>query len=130
MYLEVAKGIAIPFLGTTLGAACVFFIMGKMNIKLQNALNGFAAGVMTAASVWSLLIPAINQCEDMGAFSFVPAVTGLLTGILFLQVIDFIMVRLGGEEPSRNENAVSKTSMIMLAVTVHNLPEGKLILRC
>ncbi len=124
MFFEVAKGLAIPFLGTALGAACVFFIIGKMNIRLQNALNGFAAGVMIAASVWSLLIPAIDQCEYMGKFSFVPAVSGLLIGILFLRIIDFIMIKIKEEEPQRHESSGSKASMLMLAVTVHNLPEG------
>ena len=88
MELEVIRGILIPFAGTSLGAACVLFMKRNLNIKVQKALTGFAAGVMVAASIWSLLIPAIEQSQSMGKLSFVPAVIGLWVGILFLLLFD------------------------------------------
>lgn len=115
MIWETVRGIAIPFLGTALGAGCVFFLKGNMDGRVQRALQGFAGGVMLAASVWSLLIPAI----DRSAGSFVPAAVGLWAGVLFLLVIDklFPPLRTG-------ETGEGKRSMLMLAVTVHNIPEG------
>ncbi|MBQ7040279.1 MAG: ZIP family metal transporter [Clostridia bacterium] len=97
-----------------LGSACVFFTKGKINLSLQKALNGFAAGVMVAASVWSLLIPAIEQSESYGMFSFVPAVVGFWLGVLFLLVLDKIIP----------VNSRSTKGMLFLAVTLHNFPEG------
>ena len=88
MTMEVFKGLMIPFLGTTLGSACVFVMKDKMNELVQRALTGFAAGVMVAASIWSLLIPAMEQSEEMGSFAFVPAAVGFLAGIFFLLLLD------------------------------------------
>lgn len=127
MTAEVIKGILIPFFGTSLGAACVFFMRKSMSSVLQSALNGFAAGVMVAASVWSLIIPAIEQSSAMGKAAFVPAAVGLLAGILFLQVIDIILAHLhtdGVQNDKDKGNHKKKTSMLVFAVSLHNLPEG------
>lgn len=127
MTAEVIKGILIPFLGTAFGAACVFFMRKKMSDILQSSLNGFAAGVMVAASVWSLIIPAIEQSSAMGKAAFVPAVVGLLAGILFLQVIDIILAHLhtdGVQNDKDKSSHKKKTSMLVFAVSLHNLPEG------
>ena len=88
MELEVIRGILIPFAGTSLGAACVLFMKRDLSIKVQKALTGFAAGVMVAASIWSLLIPSIEQSQSMGKLSFIPAVIGFWVGILFLLLLD------------------------------------------
>ena len=116
----------LPFLGTTLGAACVFFLKKEMNKSLQRGLAGFAAGVMVAASVWSLLIPALEQCEEMGKLSFIPAVIGFLFGIFFLLLLDHIIPHLhaGSEEAEGPKSNLKKTTMLVLAVTLHNIPEG------
>lgn len=119
-------GILVPFIGTTLGAACVFFMRGNMNITLQKILSGFAAGVMVAASVWSLLIPAMEMSEGMGKFAFVPAAVGFLLGILLLLLLDRIIPHLhvNEEEPEGMKTTLKKSSMLVLAVTLHNIPEG------
>lgn len=116
----------LPFLGTALGAGCVFFLKKEMNKTLQRGLAGFAAGVMVAASVWSLLIPALEQCEDMGKLSFIPAVIGFLLGIAFLLLLDHIIPHLhaGNEEAEGPKSNLKKTTMLVLAVTLHNIPEG------
>lgn len=126
MPIEVIEGVLIPFLGTALGAACVLFMKNKLNITVQRALTGFAAGVMVAASVWSLLIPAMEQSEDMGSWSFLPAVIGFWLGILFLLILDRIIPHLhqGSSEPEGPRVALKKTTMLVLAVTLHNIPEG------
>ncbi len=125
---SVVLGILLPFLGTTLGAGCVFFMKDKFHDKIQKALAGFAGGVMVAASVWSLLIPAMNMAEESGGgkLSFVPAVVGFLLGIFFLLVLDKIIPHLHvNEESSEGPRvALSKTTMLLLAVTLHNVPEG------
>lgn len=123
---EVIQGVLIPFLGTVLGAACVLFMKNKLNITVQRALTGFAAGVMVAASVWSLLIPAIEQSENMGKWSFLPAVIGFWLGILFLLILDRVIPHLhqGSSEPEGPKVAMKKTTMLVLAVTLHNIPEG------
>lgn len=123
---EVIQGILIPFLGTVLGAACVLFMKKELNITLQRALTGFAAGVMVAASIWSLLIPAMEQSEKMGIWSFVPAVVGFWFGIIFLLVLDRIIphLHLSSDEPEGPSVALRKTTMLVLAVTLHNIPEG------
>lgn len=123
---EVIQGILIPFLGTVLGAACVLFMKKELNITLQRALTGFAAGVMVAASIWSLLIPAMEQSEEMGTWSFVPAVVGFWFGIIFLLVLDRIIphLHLSSDEPEGPSVALRKTTMLVLAVTLHNIPEG------
>ncbi|MBP3268063.1 MAG: ZIP family metal transporter, partial [Ruminococcus sp.] len=94
MTLQVFYGLLIPFLGTTLGACCVFFVRGQLNDRVQRGLGGFAAGVMTAASVWSLLIPAIDQSQHMGKLAFIPAAVGFLVGIFFLLFLDHVIPHL------------------------------------
>lgn len=123
---EILKGILIPFTGTSLGAACVFFMRKSMNELLQRALTGFAAGVMVAASIWSLLIPAIEQAEAMGKLSFVPAVAGFWIGILFLLFLDHIVphLHMNSKQAEGPKSHLQKTTMLVLAVALHNLPEG------
>ncbi len=124
--MEVFYGVMLPFIGTTLGAACVFFMRGKMNEKLQKGLAGFAAGVMVAASIWSLLIPAMEQAADMGKFAWVPAVIGFWLGILLLLVLDKAVPHLhvNSKEAEGPKSNLKKTTMLVLAVALHNLPEG------
>lgn len=129
MTLEVLEGILIPFLGTALGAGCVLFMKNGLHLSVQRALTGFAAGVMVAASIWSLLLPAMEQSEGMGVWSFVPAVVGFWIGILFLLLLDKIIPHLhrGSDEPEGPHVALKKTTMLVLAVTLHNIPEGMAI---
>ena len=119
-------GILIPFLGTTLGAACVFFLKKALSESLQRALTGFAAGVMVAASVWSLLIPAIEQASGMGRLSFAPAVIGFWCGILFLLLLDHVIPHLhrNCEQTEGPKIHLRRSTMLLLAVTLHNIPEG------
>ena len=126
MELEVIRGILIPFAGTSLGAACVLFMKRNLNIKVQKALTGFAAGVMVAASIWSLLIPAIEQSQSMGKLSFVPAVIGFWVGILFLLLLDKTIphLHMNSNEAEGPHAKLKKTTMLVLAVTLHNIPEG------
>ncbi|MBB5218930.1 ZIP family metal transporter [Treponema rectale] len=124
--IKIFLQLMIPFLGTALGSACVFFMRGKMNEKLTKALQGFAGGVMVAASVWSSIIPALEQSASYGKLQFLPAVIGFWAGILFLLFIDVIVphLHLGSEEAEGPKSHLKKTTMLMLAVTIHNLPEG------
>lgn len=126
MLKEQFLGIMIPFLGTALGAACVLFMREQLNHMVQRALTGFAAGVMVAASIWSLLQPAMDQASQMGQFAFVPAVVGFWLGILFLLVLDKTIPHLhaDSEEPEGLHSNLKKTTMLVLAVTLHNIPEG------
>lgn len=126
MHNEVIQGVLIPFLGTTLGSACVLFMKKELNTMVQRALVGFAAGVMVAASVWSLLIPSMDQAEAMGKWAFVPAVVGFWLGILFLLFLDRTIPHLhqGSDEPEGPKVALKKTTMLVLAVALHNIPEG------
>ncbi len=119
-------GILIPFLGTSLGAACVFFMKKALSDLVQRALAGFAAGVMTAASVWSLLIPAMEQSVSLGGLAFVPAVAGFWIGILFLFSLDHLIphLHIGSEEAEGPRTKLGRTTMMVLAVTLHNIPEG------
>ena len=119
-------GFLIPFLGTSLGAACVFFMKHDMSERLSRILTGFAAGVMVAASIWSLLIPAMEQSEVMGKFAFVPAVAGFWGGILFLLLLDHIIPHLHRYSVSAEgpKSRLQRTTMMVLAVTLHNIPEG------
>lgn len=119
-------GLMIPFLGTTLGAACVFFLKGSIPPLVQKALLGFASGVMVAASVWSLLIPAIDMSADMGKMAFLPAAAGFALGILFLLAMDRIIphLHMNEEKPEGIHSQLKKTTMLVLAVTLHNIPEG------
>ena len=126
MVQAVFYGILIPFLGTSLGAACVFFMKHDMSERLSRILTGFAAGVMVAASIWSLLIPAMDQSEEMGKFAFVPAVAGFWGGILFLLLLDHIIPHLHRYSVSAEgpKSRLQRTTMMVLAVTLHNIPEG------
>lgn len=124
--METFLGIMIPFLGTTLGAACVFFMKKSLGDLVQRSLVGFAAGVMVAASIWSLLIPAIEQSEDMGKLSFLPAFIGFWSGVLFLLLLDRLIPHLhvGSEQAEGPKSKLGRTTMMVLAVTLHNIPEG------
>lgn len=123
---DILLGLLIPFLGTTLGAAMVFFMKNKINNKVQKILLGFASGVMIAASVWSLLIPSIDMAEEQGIIAWIPASIGLLLGIAFLLVLDSVIphLHLNSEKPEGVRAKLKKTTMMMLAVTLHNIPEG------
>ena len=124
--MNIFYGILIPFLGTSLGAAGVFFLKKSMSETLQRILTGFAAGVMVAASVWSLLIPSLKQAESMGKWSFIPAVCGFWLGILFLLLLDHIIphLHIGSQQAEGPKTRLQKTTMLVLAVTLHNIPEG------
>ena len=126
MNIEVIGGILIPFVGTTLGAAGVFFMKKELSDLVQRALTGFAAGVMVAASVWSLLIPAMDQSEGMGRLAFIPAVVGFWIGNLFLLALDHIIPHLhrNSEKAEGPKSRLARTTMLVLAVTLHNIPEG------
>ena len=124
--METFLGILIPFLGTTLGAACVFFMKKSLGDLVQRSLAGFAAGVMVAASIWSLLLPAIEQSEGMGKLSFLPAFIGFWSGVLFLLLLDRLIPHLhvGSEQAEGPKSKLGRTTMMVLAVTLHNIPEG------
>ncbi len=124
--MEIFYGILIPFLGTSLGAACVFFMKKALSDKVQRSLTGFAAGVMVAASVWSLLIPAIQQADSLGKWAFVPAVAGFWIGVLFLLGLDHLIPHLHQNSASAEgpKSRLQRTTMMVLAVTLHNIPEG------
>ena len=126
MPIELWQGLLIPFAGTTLGAACVFFMRNNLGEMVQRALIGFAAGVMVAASIWSLLLPAMEQAADMGRWPFVPAVAGFWLGILFLLGLDQLIPHLhrGSAEAEGIKSSLGKTTMLTLAVALHNIPEG------
>ena len=119
-------GILIPFLGTSLGAASVFFLKQSLGDHIQRALTGFAAGVMVAASIWSLLIPAMDQAAALGKLAFFPAAVGFWLGILFLLLLDHIIPHLhrNSEQAEGPHNQLQRTTMMVLAVTLHNIPEG------
>ena len=122
---NVLIGICLPFIGTTLGSACVFLLKKEMNAGLQKALLGFASGVMLAASVWSLLIPAMNMSAHMDKFAFLPAVVGFLLGIAFLLLIDRVIPHMHLDKSAEGpKSSLGKSAMLMLAVTIHNVPEG------
>ena len=125
-HMQTVLGILIPFLGTSLGAACVFFLKKTLSDAVQRALTGFAAGVMVAASVWSLLIPAIAQSAALGRWSFLPAVLGFWVGILFLLALDHIIPHLHAKSGQAEgpKSRLQRTTMMVLAVTLHNIPEG------
>lgn len=118
--------LVIPFLGTTLGAAMVFFMRRQMNSRLEKLLLGFASGVMIAASVWSLLIPAIDMARERGGSVWLPAAAGFLLGMGFLLLLDSLVphMHLDNEKPEGVKSELKKTTMLVLAVTLHNLPEG------
>lgn len=124
--LVAVLSILLPLVGTTLGAAMVFFLRGAMKPCLQNALLGFASGVMIAASVWSLLIPAIEMTEEAGGVAWLPAVAGFLAGMGFLLLLDSLIphMHLNADRPEGRKSGLGKSFMLVLAVTLHNLPEG------
>lgn len=126
MNMDIFWGLFIPFLGTSLGAACVFFMRGEMHRGMQRGLTGFASSVMVAASVWSLLIPAIEESSDWGKLAFLPAVIGFGGGILFLLFLDHIIphLHMGAEKAEGPRSHLARTTMLVLAVTLHNIPEG------
>lgn len=124
--MQLFLGLLIPFLGTTLGAATVFLMRNKMNSKVEKLLLGFASGVMIAASIWSLLMPSIEMAESQNIIPWVPAAVGFLLGILFLLVLDSIVphLHLNSNEPEGIKAKLKKTTMLVFAVTLHNIPEG------
>ena len=125
MVPQVITGILIPFAGTSLGAAMVFFLNGEISRRLQRILTGFAAGVMVAASFWSLLEPALESSESMGRLSFVPAAVGFLIGIGFLLVLDMVTPHMHmNKEGEGPRSGLKRTTKLILAVTLHNIPEG------
>ena len=126
MNKTVMIGLLIPFLGTAAGSACVFFLKKDLKTGVQRALTGFAAGVMVAASIWSLIVPAIEQSSDKGRFAFLPAFIGFWAGILFLLLLDHIIphLHIGIEQAEGPKSNLTRTVMLVLAVTLHNIPEG------
>jgi len=124
--MDIFIGLMIPFLGTTLGAACVFFMKKELSVPVQRALTGFAAGVMVAASIWSLLIPAMEQSSDKGRLAFLPAAVGFWAGVLFLLLLDHVIphLHMNAETSEGPKSRLAKTTMMVLAVTLHNIPEG------
>lgn len=124
--MNIFIGILIPFAGTTLGAACVLFMKKSLGKSVQRSLAGFAAGVMVAASIWSLLIPAMEQSKNMGVFSFFPALIGFWIGVLFLLLLDHLIPHLhvGSDQAEGPKSKLNRTTMMVLAVTLHNIPEG------
>ena len=119
-------GLMIPFIGTAAGAACVLFVKNELKPLVQKSLLGFAAGVMVAASVWSLLIPAMDMSTHMGKLSFIPAAVGFILGIAFLLILDRVIphLHIGSEECEGPKCSLNKSTMLTLAVTIHNIPEG------
>ena len=126
MTLTLVVGLLIPLLGTVLGSAFVFLMKDAMSVRLQKSLLGFASGVMVAASVWSLLIPSMEMMADGGRWSVLPAAVGFLLGMGFLLLIDALTphLHIGTDKPEGMRSHLSKTAMLALAVTIHNLPEG------
>ncbi|MBQ6394916.1 MAG: ZIP family metal transporter [Atopobiaceae bacterium] len=123
--LEVLRGVLTPFLGTSLGACCALFLKNQLSDKVVRALNGFGAGVMVAASIWSLIIPAIDQSAAMDKLAFIPAVVGFWVGVLFLMLLDIVVPQLHIiSQRLEGHGRLPKTIMMVLAVTLHNIPEG------
>ena len=126
MIRSVAVGLLIPFIGTAAGAACVFVLRKQLGRGIQRALNGFAAGVMVAASIWSLIVPAIDQAADRGSLAFLPAFIGFWIGIAFMLLLDHLIPHLhrAVDQPEGPKSHLARTTMMVLAVTIHNIPEG------
>ena len=121
----IAKGLLIPFLGTALGSALVFFMKKELNSRIQKILSGFAAGIMVAASIWSLLIPSMEMSADRGKLAFIPAVVGFCFGMIFLLILDKTIPHMHLDETQEGiKTNLQKTTMMVLAVTLHNIPEG------
>jgi len=126
MTIEMLQEIFIPFVGTTLGAGCVFFVKDKLNRRLQRIFTGFAAGVMVAASIWSLLIPSLESAEEMGKLAFIPATVGFWLGIFFLAAMDKAVPHLhvNSDTAEGPKSKLKRTTMMTLALVLHNIPEG------
>ena len=124
--MQISLGILIPFLGTIVGSAMVFFMKDKLNKKIEKILLGFASGVMIAASIWSLIMPSINMAEEQGIIAWIPAAVGFLLGIVFLLTLDSLIphMHLESEKPEGVKSKLKKTTMMVFAVTLHNIPEG------
>ena len=126
MSMEVISAISLPFLGTAIGAGFVYFMRGAMNRTLQRILTGFASGVMVAASIWSLIIPAMDQSQHLGKLAFLPAFIGVWAGFLFLLALDQFIphLHLNSDRPEGAPSSLGKSTMMVIAVALHNLPEG------
>lgn len=126
MEMNVALIVLLPFLGTVLGSGAVFILKGKMNRMLQRSLTGFASGVMVAASIWSLIIPAMEQSGHMGKLAFLPALVGVWAGFGFLLLLDHLIphLHMNSQKPEGTPSRLGKSAMLVLAVTLHNFPEG------
>jgi len=126
IYTTTTLGLLIPFIGTSAGSACVFFMKDKLKDKVQRGLTGFASGVMVAASIWSLIIPAIEQSSNLGKLSFIPSAIGFSLGIVFLLILDSVIphLHLNTDKAEGPKSKLQRTTMMVLAVTLHNLPEG------
>jgi ZIP family zinc transporter len=124
--MQLIIGLLIPFVGTTLGSSMVFLMKNKMNKKVEKILLGFASGVMIAASIWSLIIPSINMAGEQGKVAWVPAAIGFLCGVVFLLVLDSLVphLHLETEKPEGIKSKLKKSTMMLFAVTLHNIPEG------
>lgn len=124
--MQLTIGLLIPFLGTVLGASMVFLMKNTMNRKFEKLLLGFASGVMLAASIWSLIIPSLDMAEGQGKVAWIPASVGFLLGITFLLILDYLIphLHLKSNEPEGVKSKFKKTTMMLLAVTLHNIPEG------
>ena len=123
---NIAIGLLIPFFGTVLGSGMVIFMKDKMDQRVEKALLGFASGVMIAASIWSLLLPSIEMSEQQGVIGWIPAAVGFMLGILFLLLLDTVVphLHLETDQPEGMPASLKKTTMLVLAVTLHNIPEG------
>ena len=126
MNMDTVIGILIPFVGTALGSALVMFMKRELDTQVQRALTGFASGVMVAASIWSLIVPALDQAEGMGKLSFLPAAVGFWLGILFLLLLDSVIphLHMNAEKAEGPKSKLQRTTMMVLAVALHNIPEG------
>ena len=127
---NVFAGIMIPFIGTTLGAAMVFFLKKEMNLRVQKALLGFAAGVMIAASVASLLLPAIDMAQEQGQIAWLPPAVGFFLGVIFLMALDALTMHLTKRKEGRKaelKTELKTNRMLLMAVTLHNIPEGMVV---
>ena len=126
MNTDILLGLMVPFMGTALGSACVFLMKNKMNRQVERSLTGFASGVMVAASVWSLLVPAMEQSHGMGRLAFVPAFFGFWAGILFLLFLDSVIphLHMNTDKAEGPKSKMARMTMMVLAVTLHNIPEG------
>ena len=124
--MQIMIGVLIPFLGTTLGAATVFLMKNEMNKKVEKILLGFASGVMIAAAMWSLIIPSIEMAEEQGKVAWIPAAIGFLLGMVFLLTLDHLIphLHLESDKPEGIKSKLKKTTMMVFAVTLHNIPEG------